>query len=198
MPCLAYCLYLMCSLFDFIRRRCDYKSGFLCRLTSWKGAGYVVLMDRVSVTILYSFRCLTTETVKYINENSFIENLAASKYSMWHREANKCRLIINNKCTFCMFRRSELPCPVKKVCVSKLLDAKKEKYWNLVFLCFFFMCLKDINKFFEKHLWPLKHVYSSCSMLTMVSLIINIYCIEHPFLSMPMLIRVLKTWKVLI
>ncbi len=26
---------------------------------------------------------------KYINENSFIENLAASKYSMWHREANK-------------------------------------------------------------------------------------------------------------
>ncbi len=28
----------------------------------------------------YSFRCLTTETVKY---TSFIENLAASKYSMW-------------------------------------------------------------------------------------------------------------------
>ncbi len=46
-------------------------------------AGYVVLMGRVSVTISYSFHCLTTETVKYINENSFIENLAASKYSMW-------------------------------------------------------------------------------------------------------------------
>ncbi len=46
-------------------------------------AGYVVLMDRVSVTISYSFRCLTTETVKYTNENSFIENLASSKYSMW-------------------------------------------------------------------------------------------------------------------
>ncbi len=45
-------------------------------------AGYVVLMAHVSVTISYSFRCLTTETVKYINEN-FIENLAASKYSMW-------------------------------------------------------------------------------------------------------------------
>ncbi len=45
-------------------------------------AGYV-LMDRVSVTISYSFRCLTTETVKYTNENSFIENLASSKYSMW-------------------------------------------------------------------------------------------------------------------
>ncbi len=43
-------------------------------------AGYVVLMGRVSVTISYSFRCLTTETVKY---TSFIENLASSKYSMW-------------------------------------------------------------------------------------------------------------------
>ncbi len=52
-------------------------------------AGYVVLMGRVSVTISYSSRCLTTETVKYTNENSFIENLAASKYSMWHREGNK-------------------------------------------------------------------------------------------------------------
>ncbi len=46
-------------------------------------AGYLLLMGRVSVTISYSFRCLTTETVKYINQNSFIENLAASKYSMW-------------------------------------------------------------------------------------------------------------------
>ncbi len=57
--------------------------------------GYVVLMGRVSVIISYSSRCLTTETEKYTNENSFIENLAASKYSrpMWHREANKC----NNK-----------------------------------------------------------------------------------------------------
>ncbi len=45
-------------------------------------AGYVS-MGRVSITFLYSFRCLTTETVKYINENCFIENLAASKYSMW-------------------------------------------------------------------------------------------------------------------
>ncbi len=45
-----------------------------------------VLMGRIS----YSSHCLTTETVKYINENRFIENLAASKYSMWHREANKC------------------------------------------------------------------------------------------------------------
>ncbi len=44
--------------------------------------GYVVSMGRVSVTISYSFRCLMTETVKYINENCFIENKAASKYSM--------------------------------------------------------------------------------------------------------------------
>ncbi len=42
-------------------------------------AGYVVLMGHVSVTISYSSCCLTTETVKYMNENSFIENLAASK-----------------------------------------------------------------------------------------------------------------------
>ncbi len=42
-------------------------------------AGHVVLMGRVSVTISYSFCCLTTETEKYINENGFIENLAASK-----------------------------------------------------------------------------------------------------------------------
>ncbi len=54
---------------------------------------YIVLMDRVSVPISYSFRCLTIETETYTNENSFIDNLAASKYSMWHREANKC----NNK-----------------------------------------------------------------------------------------------------
>ncbi len=46
-------------------------------------ARYVVLMGRVLVTISYSSRCLTTETVKYTNENRFIENLASSKYSMW-------------------------------------------------------------------------------------------------------------------
>ncbi len=77
-------------------------------------AGYV-LMDRISVTISYSFRCLTTETVKYTNENSFIafsrcfiqsdlvhsgyaffyqcvyfiENLASSKYSMWAQKGKQ-------------------------------------------------------------------------------------------------------------
>ncbi len=49
-------------------------------------AGYVI--GHISVTISYLFRCLTTETVKYNNENSFIENLAASNYSMW---AHRCK-----------------------------------------------------------------------------------------------------------
>ncbi len=71
----SYCLSLVCSLFDFIRRRLDY----FCRLNDiLEGrAGYVVSMGRVSVIISYSFGCLTTETEKYTNEN-----LAASKYSI--------------------------------------------------------------------------------------------------------------------
>ncbi len=85
-------------------------------------AGYV-LMDRVSVTISYSFCCLTTETVKY---TSFIENLASSKYSYVGKD-RETNVIINNKCTFCMFRRRAALCAkCKQVCVSKLLSAKKE------------------------------------------------------------------------
>ncbi len=49
---------------------------------------------------------------------------------------------------------------------------RKRSNGNLVFI---FSCL--MNKFFEKHLRPLKHVYSSCFMLTMVSIIINIHYI---------------------
>ncbi len=41
-------------------------------------AGFLVLMGRVSVSNSYSFCCLTTETVKYTDENCFIKNLAAS------------------------------------------------------------------------------------------------------------------------
>ncbi len=67
-------------------------------------AGYVVLMGRVSVTISYSFRCLTTETVKYTNENSFIENLASSKYSMWAQRGTFVCI------TFCIFRRRAALC----------------------------------------------------------------------------------------
>ncbi len=74
----------------------------------------------------------------------------------------------HNKCTFCNVLE-EVSCPV---------------------MFYFFMCLIDMNKF-EKHLRPMKHVYSLCSMLNMVSLIINIYCIKHLCLSMPILIRVL-------
>ncbi len=58
-------------------------SWFFVQIILEGRAGYEVLMGRVSVTISFSFRCLTTETVKYINENSFIENLAALTYSMW-------------------------------------------------------------------------------------------------------------------
>ncbi len=131
-------------------------------------------MGRVSVTISYSFRCLTTETVKYINENSFIENLASSKYSIvgTERETN---VIINNKCTFCIFRRRAALSykNVNRFVSVNCSVQRKRSNGNLAFL--FFMCLIDMNKFFEKHLWPLKHVYSSCYMLTMVSIIINIH-----------------------
>ncbi len=44
----------------------------------------------------------------------------------------------------------------KQVCVSKLLSAKKEKQWEPCIS--FFMCLIDMNKFFEKHQLPLKNV----------------------------------------
>ncbi len=39
-------------------------------------------MGRVSITVSYSSRCLTTETVKYINKNYFIVNLAASRLGL--------------------------------------------------------------------------------------------------------------------
>ncbi len=67
--------------FYFIRRRLDYQD--FCKD---EHLGYVVSMGCVSVTRSYSFRCLTTETVKYID---FIENLAASKYSMWAQRGKK-------------------------------------------------------------------------------------------------------------
>ncbi len=84
-------------------------------------------MDRVSIPVSYSFHLLTTETVKYINENSFIENLAASKYSMCtERQTNP---IINNIRYVHFACSEEVSCPVlqkcKQVCVSKLLRAKK-------------------------------------------------------------------------
>ncbi len=82
-------------------------------------------MGRVSVTISYSFCCLTTETVKYTNENSFIENLASSKYSYVGKD-RETNVIIN---VHFACSEEELPCvqKCKQVCVSKLLSAKKEK-----------------------------------------------------------------------
>ncbi len=72
----SYCLYLMC-----IRRWCDYQDFVQINILEGR-AGYIS-MGRISVTFSYSLICLTTEPIKYINVNSFIENLAASKYSMW-------------------------------------------------------------------------------------------------------------------
>ncbi len=59
-------------------------SGFLCRLTSWKRE----LVSEPSLTgsrfsQYFIFIPLSDNRHGYINENSFIENLAASKYSMW-------------------------------------------------------------------------------------------------------------------
>ncbi len=77
------CLQLYC-VFDFIRRRCDYHDFFV-QINILEGSWLctLVLMGCISVTISYSFRCLTTETVKYTNGKCFIENIASSKYSMW-------------------------------------------------------------------------------------------------------------------
>ncbi len=86
-------------------------------------------MGSVSVTFSYSFRCLTTETVKYINETCFIDNLAASiQYVGTERQTH----VIINYIGYVHFARSEeVSCSVlqtcKHVCVSKLLSAKKEK-----------------------------------------------------------------------
>ncbi len=125
----------------------------LFRLISWKGYGNVVLMGRVSVTISYSFRCLTTETVIYVYKlNSFIEILAVSKYSMWHREANT----FNNKCSL-HFACSEVNWPVvrkyKQVCDRTIAQKRNNRNH---FDVLFFMRQTDMNKFFEKHLWPMK------------------------------------------
>jgi len=141
-------------------------SGFLCRLTSWKGELHVGLMGRVSVTISYSFHWLTTETVKYINENSFIENLAASKCSMWAQRG--IFFIINNKCTFCMFRRSELACvqKFKQVCVSKCM-------------CTVFIYYVYINTYtqyiFRKYLYAFACIYAYSYNLHYIQIYIYIY-----------------------
>ncbi len=69
------------------------------------------ILERRAGYVSYSFHCLTIETEKYTNENSFIENLAALKYSMCHREANKCnnkKITIHVSCS-----EEELPCCVK-------------------------------------------------------------------------------------
>ncbi len=65
------------------------------------------------------------KTVKYTNENSFIESLASSKYSYVGKD-RETNVIIN---VHFACSEEELPCvqKCKQVCVSKLLSAKKEK-----------------------------------------------------------------------
>ncbi len=80
----------MLCVFGFIRGRLDYKSGFFLQSNILEErAGYVVLKDHISVTISYLSRWLTTETVNYINENSFIDYLAKLKYSMWAQRGKR-------------------------------------------------------------------------------------------------------------
>ncbi len=149
-------------------------------------AGYVVVMGRVSVTIFIMFSDNRNGKIYqwklFYWEFSCIE----IQYVGTKRHTN---VIINNNYKYFLFRRrAALFCENVNRFVSVNYSAlRKRSNANLVFL---FSFLLDMNKFFEKHIWSLKHVYSSCSMLTMVSLIKNIYCIKHPHLSMPMLIRV--------
>ncbi len=96
----------------------------------------------------------------YIIENSFIENLQyQNTVCGTERQTN----VINKNVDFLC--SEEVSCPVvwkcKQVCVSKLLSAR-EVMGTLNVYVLFFMCRIDMNKFFEKHLWPMKHVYSSC------------------------------------
>ncbi len=85
------------------------------------------------------------------------------------------KAIINNIVYVHFACSEEVSCPVVKKNVNRLVKVncvskRKRSNGNLVFL--FFMSLIDIKKLFEKHLWPLKHVYFSCSMLTVVTIII--------------------------
>ncbi len=115
-----------------------YESGGVMSPPSLVPSARLVSMGRVSVTISYSFHCLTTETVKYTNETVFFAfmHLADAfiqsdlqciqamhflsvcvfywefsfikiQYVGTERETN---VIINNKCTFCIFRRRAALC----------------------------------------------------------------------------------------
>ena len=147
-----YCVYLMCIWFHQTTARL---SGFFCRLTSWKGELVRLCLNGSRFSHYFIFIPLTTETVKYTNENSFIENLASSKWAQ--RETNY-NVTINNKCrpTFSIFRRAALSC--KNLNMFVLVNCsvqRKRSNGNLVFLCSFYMCLIDMNKFFEKNIYDL-------------------------------------------
>ncbi len=132
---------------------------FLCRLTSWNGE-LVVYGSRFSHYVIFIPLSdnRNSKIYQFYWEFSFIKIQYVGK----DRETN---VIINNKCTFCIFsRRAVLSCKnVNRFVSVNCSVQRKRSNGNLVFI---FSCLIDMNKFFEKHLWPLKHVNSSCFMLT--------------------------------
>ncbi len=139
----------MCSLFDFIRRRHDYKSGFL-QINILEGRAYVVLIGFSH----YSYS------------------------SHW-----KTNVIINNKCTFCIFRRSELPCKnINRFVSVNCSVQRKRSNRNLTFLCSFFHVSNRHEQVLWKHLWPMKHVYSSCSMCQGSVMCVMCSCLLCPYL----------------
>ncbi len=75
-----------------------------------------------------------------------------------------------------MFRRRALPCvqKCKQVCVSKLLVQRKRSNGKPGIS--FFMCLIDMNSSL-KNIYDLETCRLHASMLTMVSIIINIHYI---------------------
>ncbi len=75
---------------------------------------YAILMGRISITISYLSRCLTTETEKNINENSFIEDLAASKIQYVGTE-RQTHAIINNIGYVHFACSEEVSCPAQKM-----------------------------------------------------------------------------------
>ncbi len=101
-------------------------------------------MGCVSVTISYSICCLTTETVKYINENSFIENLAASKYTVCGTE-RQTNAIINNIGYVHFACSEEVSCPVLQKCLCQKMfvsiDCSVQRKRSNENLDFLFSCV---------------------------------------------------------
>ena len=105
----------------FIRRRHDYI--FLCRLTSRKGE--LVSLNGSRFSHYFIFIPLSDNKQSNVSMKTVLRILLhQNTVCGTERQTN---VIINNKCTFCMFR-SELPCHAKmQTGLCKVLSAKKEK-----------------------------------------------------------------------